>query len=117
MAEAAPLVVVVADYEIVDAAGLGFGRQHARYRLVITEAGAGWEVRRRWTELRITIDALRVTHPAALASPKVSVSQSEWQTIHPMGDICHYCPLFLLPAALSFFSGMHSLLLAQGAQL
>ena len=66
----APLTLVVPDYEVIENSA-GFGRAHARYRLVITEAGSEWQVRRRWTELRMTIDSLRSTHPAAFTKDKV----------------------------------------------
>ena len=68
---AAPLLVVVPDWEVVDTLGKGFGKQHARYRLVCSEAGCSWEVARRWTELRMTIEALKATHAAAFDAPAI----------------------------------------------
>ena len=64
-ASATTLVVVVPDHEVIEPEE-GFGRRHAIYRIVCTEGAATWEVRRRWTELRITYDALQHTHAAAL---------------------------------------------------
>ena len=66
----APLTLVVPDYEVIENSA-GFGRAHARYRLVITEAGSEWQVRRRWTSSRLTIDFVALTHPAAFTRDKV----------------------------------------------
>lgn len=63
--------IAVPSYEVATSEA-GFGqRQHARYRVVCHEAGAQWTVHRRWTELRMTVDALKQTHPAAFTSPKM----------------------------------------------
>ena len=64
-ANESPLVVVVPDHEVIESEA-GFGRRHAIYRIVCTEGAATWTIRRRWTELRITIDAMQQTHAAAL---------------------------------------------------
>lgn len=45
------LVVLVPDFEVCADGG---GRPHARYRLVCTEEGDTWDVRRRWSECRGT---------------------------------------------------------------
>ena len=65
------LLVAVPDYDIIDTLGQSFGRQHARYRIVCKEGGHAWEVQRRWTELRVTIDALKATHVNAFSAPGV----------------------------------------------
>ena len=65
------LLVAVPDYDIIDTLGQSFGRQHARYRIVCKEGGHAWEVQRRWTELRVTIDALKATHVNAFSAGRV----------------------------------------------
>lgn len=63
-----PLVVVVPEHELSEPEA-GFGRRHAIYRIVCKEGhGAEWHVKRRWTELRLTYDALLRTHQDALRS-------------------------------------------------
>ena len=68
------LRVAVPDYDIIDTLGQSFGRQHARYRIVCKEGGHVWEVQRRWTELRVTIDALKATHINAFSAPSMGLT-------------------------------------------
>ena len=70
-----PLVVVVPEHELSEPEA-GFGRRHAIYRIVCKEGhGAEWHVKRRWTELRLTYDALLRTHQDALRSAPGSWSR------------------------------------------
>ena len=89
-----PLVIVVPDYEVIEREG-GDGKRHARYRIVCQESGETWSVMRRWTELRITVDALKIgahgdtaptsrppTHARAIFAPApaspVRLSRCRW---------------------------------------